>query len=43
MMLDKAYLIAYVFIIASPARVVATSRRGAYPDAERTLAQADRM
>jgi hypothetical protein len=43
MMLDKVYLLAYVFIIASLARVVATSWRGADPDAERTLAHADRM
>jgi hypothetical protein len=43
MMLDKVYLLAYVFIIASLARVVATSWRGADPDAEGELAHADRM
>jgi len=43
MMIDKVYLLAYVFIIASLARVVATSWRGADPEAEGALARADRM
>jgi hypothetical protein len=43
MMLDKAYLLAYVFIIVSLARVVATSWRGAEPNAEGAIARADRI
>jgi hypothetical protein len=43
MMLDKAYLLAYVFIIVSLARVVATSWRGAEPNAEGAIARGDRI
>jgi hypothetical protein len=43
MMLDKAYLLAYVFIIVSLARVVATSWQGAEPSAEGAIARADRI
>jgi hypothetical protein len=42
MMLDKVFLLAYVFIIVALARVVATSWRGAEPDAETAIKYADR-
>lgn len=42
MMIDKIYLLAYLFIIVALARVVATSWRGADPAAEAALARADR-
>jgi len=41
MMLDKIYLLAYVFIIAALARVVLTSSRGADEAAERSIVRAD--
>ncbi|HEX7533188.1 MAG TPA: hypothetical protein VF340_08120 [Methyloceanibacter sp.] len=43
MMLDKIYLLAYLFIILALARVVATSWRGADPEAERGIARRDRI
>jgi hypothetical protein len=43
MMLDKMYLLAYVFIIAALARVVATSWRGADAAAESAIARSDRI
>jgi hypothetical protein len=43
MMLDKIYLLAYVFIIASLARVVLTSWRGADDAAEKSITRADRI
>jgi O-antigen ligase len=43
MMLDKIYLLAYVFIIAALARVVLTSWRGANEVAERSIMSADRI
>jgi len=43
MMLDKIYLLAYVFIIAALARVVLTSSRGADEAAERSIVRADRI
>ena len=43
MMLDKIYLLAYLFIILALARVVATSWRGADPEAERSIARRDRI
>ena len=43
MMLDKIYLLAYVFIIASLARVVLTSWRGADDAAETSITRADRI
>ena len=42
MMLDKIFLLAYLFIIITLARVVATSWRGAEPDAETAIKHADR-
>jgi Neurotransmitter-gated ion-channel transmembrane region len=42
MMLDKIFLLAYLFIIIALARVVATSWRGAEPDAETAVKRADR-
>ncbi len=42
MMLDKVFLLAYLFIIIALARVVATSWRGAEPDAETAIKHADR-
>ena len=42
MMLDKIFLLAYLFIIIALARVVATSWRGAEPDAETAIKHADR-
>ena len=42
MMLDKIFLLAYLFIIIALARVVATSWRGADPEAEATIKHADR-
>lgn len=42
MMLDKIFLLAYVFIIVALARVVATSWRGADSDSEAEIKQADR-
>ena len=43
MMLDKIYLLAYVFIIAALARAVLTSWRGADEVAERSIMSADRI
>ncbi|MGH6865945.1 MAG: hypothetical protein ACREDO_07220 [Methyloceanibacter sp.] len=43
MMLDKIFLLAYLFIIAALTRVVATSWRGAEPDFEPSIKRADRM
>jgi len=43
MMLDKVFLLAYLFIIIALARVVATSWRGADTDAEPTIKRNDRM
>lgn len=43
MMIDKVYLLAYVFIIVSLMRVVATSWRGADADAEAAIKRADRI
>jgi hypothetical protein len=43
MMLDKIYLLAYVFIIAALARVVLTSWRGADEAAEKSITRADRI
>jgi neurotransmitter-gated ion-channel len=42
MMLDKVFLLAYLFIIVALARVVATSWRGADADSEAEIKQADR-
>ena len=42
MMLDKMFLLAYVFIIVALGRVVATSWRGADVDAEATIKRKDR-
>lgn len=42
MMLDKIFLLAYLFIIVALARVVATSWRGADADSEAEIKQADR-
>ena len=43
MMLDKIYLLAYVFIIIALARVVGTSWRGGDPAAETRTSRADRV
>ena len=43
MMLDKIFLLAYLFIIIALARVVATSWRGAEPDAEAAIKRTDRV
>ena len=43
MMLDKIYLLAYLFIIVTLARVVLTSWRGGDPEAETKTARADRV
>ena len=43
MMIDKVYLLAYVFIILSLMRVVATSWRGADAEAEAAIKRADRI
>jgi hypothetical protein len=43
MMLDKIYLLAYLFIILALARVVATSWRGADVEAEPGIARRDRI
>jgi Neurotransmitter-gated ion-channel transmembrane region len=43
MMLDKIYLLAYVFIIAALARVVLTSWRRADDAAEKSITRADRI
>jgi len=43
MMLDKVFLLAYLFIIIALARVVASSWRGAEPDAEAAIKRNDRM
>ncbi len=43
MMLDKIYLLAYLFIILALARVVATSWRGDDAEAERGIARRDRI
>jgi hypothetical protein len=43
MMLDKIYLLAYVFIILALARVVATSWRGAGANGEMEIARKDRV
>jgi hypothetical protein len=42
MMIDKIFLLAYLFIIVALARVVASSWRGADPEAEAAIKQADR-
>ena len=43
MMLDKVFLLAYLFIIVALARVVATSWGGADPDSEPAIKRNDRM
>jgi hypothetical protein len=43
MMLDKIYLLAYVFIILALSRVVATSWRGAGKNSEAEIARKDRI
>ncbi|MGD9502105.1 MAG: hypothetical protein AB7V40_06425 [Methyloceanibacter sp.] len=43
MMLDKIYLLAYLFIIVTLARVVATSWRGGDAESEAAVARADRV
>ena len=43
MMLDKIYLLAYLFIIVTLARVVATSWRGGDPQSETEISRADRV
>lgn len=43
MMLDKIYLLAYLFIITSLAHVVATSWRSADPKAEASISRGDRI
>ena len=43
MMLDKVFLLAYLFIIIALARVVATSWGGADPDSEFAIKRNDRM
>ena len=43
MMIDKIYLLAYLFIILALARVVMTSWRGADAEAEASISRADRI
>jgi Neurotransmitter-gated ion-channel transmembrane region len=43
MMLDKIYLLAYVFIIVALARVVMTSWRGADENDEKAISRSDRI
>jgi len=43
MMLDKVFLLAYLFIIIALARVVATSWGGADTDSEHVIKRSDRM
>ena len=43
MMLDKIYLLAYLFIIIALGRVVATSRLGDDASAERSISRKDRI
>ena len=43
MMLDKIYLLAYLFIIIALARVVATSWHSDEAHAERTISRTDRV
>ena len=43
MMIDKIYLLAYLFIIFALVRVVMTSRRGADPEAEASISREDRI
>jgi ABC-type cobalt transport system substrate-binding protein len=43
MMLDKVFLLAYLFIIIALARVVATSWRGADAEAESAIKRDDRI
>jgi hypothetical protein len=43
MMIDKIYLLAYVFIIVALARVVATSWRSDDVQAEKAISRADRI
>jgi hypothetical protein len=43
MMIDKIYLLAYLFIILALARVVMTSWRGADAEAEASIARSDRL
>jgi hypothetical protein len=43
MMIDKVYLLAYLFIILALVRVVLTSWRGADPDAERSISRTDHI
>ena len=43
MMIDKIYLLAYLFIILALARVVMTSWRGADADAEASISRSDRI
>ena len=43
MMIDKVYLLAYLFIIVSLTRVVATSWHGTDPNAEAAISRADRI
>jgi hypothetical protein len=43
MMIDKVYLLAYLFIILALVRVVVTSWRGAEPEAEAAISRADRV
>jgi hypothetical protein len=42
MMLDKIYILAYLFIIVALARVVATSWRSDDPDSEKAISRTDR-
>ena len=43
MMLDKIYLLAYLFIIIALGRVVATSWRGDHADVEKATSRSDRI
>jgi hypothetical protein len=43
MMIDKVYLLAYLFIILALVRVVMTSWRGADPEAENSISRHDRI
>ena len=43
MMIDKVYLLAYLFIILALVRVVMTSWRGADPEAESSISRHDRI
>ena len=43
MMIDKVYLLAYLFIILALVRVVMTSWRGADPESEASISRHDRI